>query len=209
MNRLSNSFSNHLASAITEVTPSELIYFEAISLLSTLIPLCVGIDRTAALPSLFDDLINALKASLSTLRMEIVVGEDLTAESLVRQVSSMHGVAMLHDAATAIKKSTQWILGFNEQERERDKSGKTTLPKEVVSKIKALQLEAESSIKHGQGLVAKLSVDITSRDFESKLRQWAFDGQEYDERILIMDDISMLVEGWATNIKGWKKVDWS
>ncbi|KAK5991769.1 hypothetical protein PT974_07803 [Cladobotryum mycophilum] len=210
MSRLSNSFANFLVGPDGEFTSSELVYFEALSLLSTLITLCVGIDRSAPLPGL-DQLMDAVKAALETLQAK-VSGQKSGIEHTVALLGSMHNVSLLRDMAVAAKSSAQWLLGFNERERERDRSGKSCLPKELVTQIKGLQAAADLAIKDGQGLITRLKGEVVSRDFDANLKRWILDAKEDGDdevvSVLTLGLISEVVESWQANVKGWGQVKW-
>ncbi|KOS20857.1 hypothetical protein ESCO_004545 [Escovopsis weberi] len=213
INRLSNSFSKFLNGPDSDFTPSEIVYFEALSLLSTLIALCTSIDRATFSPDSLDQLIEALKAALDTQRMS-VPAQGAGVEHTVAMVGSMHSVSMLRDTIAAIKLSTQWLMGWNDRERERDRSGRSGLPKELAAGIKSLQATAEAAGREAQTLVARLKADILSRDFEPKLTRWIFHGKgeaDTDDGVvgaISKDLVAEVVESWVMNVKGWGSVIW-
>lgn len=209
LSQLSNSFTKFLTGKEVDLTRQEAVYFEVISLLSTLIPLAVTIDRSAPLSDVFSQIVEAVKAALANLRLGIVQDGDSGVQGHVTMLSSMHAVGIFRDTASAAKQAAQWVLAFNEREKERDRSGKSNLPKELVSQIKDLQSVAEASLKEGKGWITKLKEQVSGRDFESRVRKWIFeDGQEILD-VVGQDEVRKLVKNWEANVKGWTQVKWA
>lgn len=210
MGQLGNSMSKFLRGAASNSTSSEMIYFEAVHLLAALIPLCVNIDRTAPLSGVFSQIADAVKAAMDSHRASLpTLGTGI--DATVMMVRSLHTLAMFRDTAMATKLTTQWVLAFNEREKERDRSGKSNLPRDVVAQVKGLQLAAEVALKEGKAVVATLKGEVGSgSEFAKKLRRWVFEdgkGQDVDE---VIEDgtVKELVESWRQNITGWGQVKW-
>ncbi|KAK7425749.1 hypothetical protein QQZ08_007724 [Neonectria magnoliae] len=209
MNQLSNSFTKFLDGPKADLTQPEAIYFEVISLLSTLIPFTVGIGRPATTPDIFTQIVDAVKAGIETLGSGTALQENSGIAGQIVLLSSMHGVALFRDAADATKQAAQWILAFGERQKERDRSGNSNLLKDVVTQIKALLVTAEAALEDGKNNVKKLKEKVSGRDFEPAARRWIFeDGDEI--RAMVGDSVfSRLVRSWEANIKGWSEVKWS
>ncbi|KAK7421176.1 hypothetical protein QQX98_002305 [Neonectria punicea] len=209
MNQLSNSFTKFLGGPKADLTQPEAIYFEVISLLSTLIPFTVGIGRPATLPDIFSQIVDAVKAGIETLGSGAALQENSGIAAQIALLSSMHGVALFRDAADATKQAAQWILAFGERQKERDRSGNSNLPKDVVAQMKALLVTAEAALENGKGTVKKLKEKVSGRDFEPAARRWVF--EDGDEIRAVVGDSALtgLVRSWEANIKGWSEVKWS
>ncbi|KAL7805034.1 N-acetyltransferase B complex non catalytic subunit domain-containing protein [Trichoderma aethiopicum] len=207
--RLSNSFPKFLAGPDDEMTRPELLYFEAISLLCTLMSLCVELDRSVDISDALSQIISALKSALEDQRSALSHNADSSIEGTVAMLGSMHNISMLRDTTAAIKLGVQWLLSHNEKEKARDRSGKSGLPKDLVSQLKDLQTAAEASIKEGQGLISKLRTEVMSREFEPKLKRWVLDGEHEIKRILGMQSLPGLIDSWQSNVKGWQQVKWA
>ncbi|KAK2606451.1 hypothetical protein QQS21_003144 [Conoideocrella luteorostrata] len=210
MDRISNSMSKFLGmAASTHCTSSEMPYYESVHLLATLIPLCVSIDRSEPLPDILNDIIGAVRAAMTTL-LDDLPKPSGTIDHTVSALRSFHQLTMLHDTAIASKLATAWILSFNEREKERDRSGSSSLPKEVVSQIKGLQASAEAALKEGKAVVGKLKSEIGNGvEFGVKLRQWVFEDSGEDLGKLVEDGtVKEVVESWRLNVVGWGQVKW-
>ncbi|UKZ66082.1 uncharacterized protein TrAtP1_007264 [Trichoderma atroviride] len=207
--RLSNSFPRFLAGPDDEMTQPELCYFETISLLCTLMSLCIDFDRSSDITDALHQTTDALSSSLENQQSQILHSEKPSIERTLTMLGSMHNIAMLRDSTVAIKLAAQWILSHNEKEKARDRSGKSSLPKELASKIKDLQTAAEKSIKEGQAWIAELKTETVSRDFEPKLKKWVLEDEDAIKSILTMDSLPGLIDSWQLNVKGWLQVKWA
>ncbi|PNY29927.1 Uncharacterized protein TCAP_00161 [Tolypocladium capitatum] len=211
MARLGHSLSKFLGGAGSTCTPAEMLYFEAVSLLCTLIPLCTGIARTGLLPDVLSQLTESLRVSLDGLLALVSAQQGDAVEKAVSTLKSLHSVAMLRDTAVAMKLTTQWILSYNEREKERDRSGSRTLHKGVLSQVKSLESAADGALEEGKDLVEKLKDGVVlGRDFVAALKRWVFEGEVDDGLGAVIEDgtVSELVESWRSNIKGWQQVKW-
>lgn len=211
MAQLGHSFPKFLRSADSTCTPAEMLYFEAVSLLCVLIPLCTGIARTSPLPDVLSQLTESLGVSLDSLRALVSTQQGDAVEKAVSTLKSLHNVAMLRDTAVAVKLTTQWILSYNEREKERDRSGSSNLHKEVLAQVKGLESAADGAFEEGKRLVKNLKGGVVlGRDFVAALRRWVFeDGADGELAAMIEDGtVSELVESWRSNIKGWQLVKW-
>lgn len=208
MNQLSNSFAKFLHGPDDDLTPQEASYFDALSLLATLIPFTVTIDRSGTLPPIFSQIVEAVTVAITTIQGGILKDGVPDADAQVSLLSSMHAVALLRDTAVAARCTCQWILAFNEREKVRDRSGKNNLPKDVIAQVKSLQAAAEAALKEGQGWIVKLKDQVFGRDFEPRVRKWVFEEDKELEAIVGDGALGALVRSWEVNIKGWKEVKW-
>ncbi|KAF9776765.1 hypothetical protein IL306_005010 [Fusarium sp. DS 682] len=207
LSQLSNSFMKFSGGPRGDLTPQEVTYFELISLLSTLIPFATGISRAKPIPEEFSQIVDTLKIALDTLKLELVPLTD--ASEQVTALSTFHSLAILRDASVAIKNSAQWIIAFNDREKERDRSGKSNLSKEVMAQIKDLVTASETTLSEGKATVAKLKEQVFGRDFEPSLRAWVFADTKNILDIIGEAATNKLVKSWETNVKGWTQVVWS
>ncbi|RKL19784.1 hypothetical protein BFJ68_g3265 [Fusarium oxysporum] len=207
LSQLSNSFMKFSNGPRGDLTPQEAIYFEVISLLSTLIPFATGINRAKPIPEEFFQIVDTLKIAIDTLKLELL---PLTnASEQVTTLSTLHSLAILRDTSVAIKNSAQWVIAFNDREKERDRSGKSNLPKEVMAQIKELVTVSETTLKEGKATVAKMKEQVFGRDFEPAVRAWIFEDADNILGVVGEAATKKLVKSWESNVKGWTQVVWS
>ncbi|KAI5463565.1 N-acetyltransferase B complex non catalytic subunit-domain-containing protein [Mariannaea sp. PMI_226] len=208
MSQLSNSFSKFINGPESDLTQSEATYFEVISLLTTLIPFAIGIGRSSPVPEVFTQIMEGLKAGIESLRAKVTPDKAEVAGQLAT-LSSMHGIGVFRDVAGATKQATQWILSYNERQKERDRSGNSNLPKDVVTQTKALQAMAEAALKDGKDWISKLKAQVNGRDFEPAARRWIFEDNEAVLEVVGTEAVGRLVHSWEANVKGWMEVKWA
>ncbi|KAJ3538255.1 hypothetical protein NM208_g5985 [Fusarium decemcellulare] len=207
LSQLSNSATKFLHGSQKDFTPQEATYFEAIGLLSTLVPFTTGISRSAPIPEEFAQIVDTLKIALDTLKLDIITSTEVSSQ--ITTLSSLHSLAILRDTAAAVKNAAQWIISFNDREKERDRSGKSNLPKEVIAQIKDLVVASEAALKEGKDSVGKLKEKVLGRDFEPAVRRWIFEDGEDILEVVGEGATEKLVKSWETNVKGWTHVKWS
>ncbi|KAH7238049.1 N-acetyltransferase B complex non catalytic subunit-domain-containing protein [Fusarium tricinctum] len=207
LRQLSNSFTKFSNGPMADLTSQEATYFEVIGLLSTLIPFTTGINRANPIPEEFAQIVDTLKIALDTLKLDIISLEGPSEQ--VKTLSTFHSLAILRDTAAAVKNAAQWIIAFNDREKERDRSGKSNLPKDVMAQIKDVAAASEVALKEGKEAVTKLREQVYGRDFEPAVRKWIFEGAEDTLEIIGEGTTKSLVKSWETNIKGWTQVKWN
>lgn len=210
LSQIANSFSKFLPGAASAFTGPELQYFEVISLLATLVPLCA--DRAAGLPALFDQLTSAVTASLASQRdylAALAAGTEIGNTASLLQ--SLHRIVLLRDTAVAVRSASHWIVDFNERQKERDRSGQSNLPKEVVAQTKALGVTAEGALKQCKAWIARLTQDTKSGGvIEREIKSFAYGGEEGKHLRGFVTDSTVfdVVGSWRKSLAGWQGVQW-
>ncbi|EQK99899.1 N-acetyltransferase B complex, non-catalytic subunit [Ophiocordyceps sinensis CO18] len=211
MARLGHSLSRFLGAGGPKCTPEEMVYYDAVSLLCTLIPLATGMARTRTLPDVFGCVVESLRTALESLGVGVARKENGGIEQATLTLKSLHGIAMLRETAWAVKLASRWILDYNEGAGERDRSGSSKLPKEVVAQVKALRSAAEAALEGGGRLVKGLACDaaLTGRDAVAQLRRWVMKGDEEALGDVVSEGAAAeLAESWTRGVAGWKLVAW-
>ncbi|KAM4054304.1 n-acetyltransferase B complex (NatB) non catalytic subunit [Hirsutella rhossiliensis] len=210
MARLGHSFSKFLGGGGAKCTPEEMLYYDALSLLCMLMSLVTGMARKGALPDVFGCVTESLRTALESLAAGVARKGDQGIEQVTRTLKSLHGIAMLRETAWAVRLASRWILDYNEREKERDRSGGSSLPKEVVAQVKGLQSAAETALGAGRELVRGVAGDgaLTGRDAVAQLRRWVFGGEEALGDVVGDGAVAELVESWSKGVAGWKLVKW-
>lgn len=210
LGQIANSLSKFLPGAASDFTESEQQYFETISLLSSLVPLCA--ERAAGLGELMGQFASAITASLDSQRSYITaLAEGATIGSTTSLLQSLHRIVLLRDTAIAVKGASQWILSYNEKQKERDRSGQSNLPKDVVAQTKSLGTAADEALKQCKTWIMRLTADTKSGGVvERGIKKLAYGGEEGKLLQGFVTDSTVfdLVGSWRKSMAGWQGVKW-
>lgn len=208
--RIANSFSKFLPGSVSEFTETELQYFEVISLLSSMLPLCA--ERTTGLNELMSQFGSAITASLGGQRDHLASLADGSAlDSSTALLQSLHRIVLLRDSAVAVKGASQWIFNFNEKQKERDRSGQSNLPKDVIAQNKALAALADEVLKECKTWIMRLTQDTKSGGvIEKDIKKHIYGGEEGKLLVGVVSDSTVfeLVGSWRKSMAGWQGVQW-
>lgn len=217
LSHISNSFSKFLPGTEVDFTPSELVYFELVSVLSTASLLCVQGGRDESDTEAVCQLIDAAEAALDTLK-SYVPQDDPSAgiDKAMALLTNLHAIAIYREAAEAVSLASRFILDFNTREKERDRSGQSSLPKGLATKVKDLSASSTSALKDGKGWIAALGQAVKAVDFQSRFLHWAF-STDYDNEIMMTQRTKQFIENdfvaeqvarMRENVDGWQNVKW-
>lgn len=210
LGQIANSFSKFLPGAASTFTEPELQYFEVISLLSSLVPLCA--DRAAGLNELIGQFTGAVTASLESQRdylASLAAGSEIGSTTSLLQ--SLHHIVLLRDTAVAVKNASLWIVSFHEKQKERDRSGQSNLPKDVVAQTKALGGAADETLKQCKTWIMRLTQDTKSGGvIERDIKTFVYGGEEGKLLRGVVTDSTVfdLVGSWRKSLAGWQGVQW-
>lgn len=216
LQRLGNSLNRFLHARGKNLTQHEETYYGIISLLTTLIPLAVTASRSPSPPQLLSSIASGINCGLEVLRAHsLSTPADAERSRELLMLSSLHGLFTLRDAAAAVKLATSHIVAFNEREKERDRSGQSNVPKEVLTQVRALEAAAGAAMAEGKARVALLKKE--SDGLSAKLSSWTFEADPEDKLAKQIHDVARphvsvwsqrVADSWRTNIKGWELVRW-
>ncbi|KAK2001511.1 N-acetyltransferase B complex non catalytic subunit [Colletotrichum falcatum] len=217
LQRLGNSLNTFLHTRENVLTHQEEVYYEIISLLSSLVPLAVAASQNPPPPELLSSIISAIKSGLEALRVQFMsMPADVDRIKALLMLSSLHGLFLLRDAAAAVKLSVSHIVAFNEREKERDRSGQSNVPKEIMAQVKVLDAAAVAVMTEGKARVILLKKEIDSLGANS-LSSWTFETDPEDKTAKQIRDVAgahvgvwsqRMADSWRTNLKGWELVRW-
>lgn len=217
LGHISNSFSKFIPGTSIDFTASEHVYFELISVLSTVILLCADSGHDPGDTEAVCQLVDAAGAAMDTLRTHVPYSNaGGGVEETMALLSNLHAVALYREAAEATAIASQWILDFNNHKKERDRSGQSNLPKEIVIKIKDLHTSSAAFRSQGKSWIGSLETSVNAPNFESMFRSWLYSTDEEGEEVavqrirqfveddFVVDHVARIRE----NVDGWKKVKW-
>ncbi|KAK2014640.1 N-acetyltransferase B complex non catalytic subunit [Colletotrichum eremochloae] len=217
LQRLSNSLNRFLHTRGNFLTQQEQTYYEIISLLSSLIPLAVAATQNPPPPELLSSIVSGIKSGLEALRAQsLSMPADADRIKVLLMLSSLHGLFFLRDAAAAVKLAASHIIAFNEREKERDRSGQSNVPKEIMAGAKGLDAAAGTAMTEGKARVAHLKKESDSLG-ANKLSSWTFETDPEDKSAQQIRDVTgshlgvwsqRVTDSWRMNLKGWELVRW-
>ncbi|KAF9870648.1 N-acetyltransferase B complex non catalytic subunit [Colletotrichum karsti] len=216
LQRLNTSMSRFLHARGKHLTQHEEMYYDIISLLTALVPLAVTASRSPPPPELVSSIVAAIKSGLEVLRAQSLSTSPETEESKVLlMLGSLHGLSVLRDAAAAVKLAMSHIVAFNEREKERDRSGQSNIPKDIMVQVKALEAAAATAMTEGKARVLLLKKE--SDTFNARLGKWTFEAEVEDKLAKQIREVAgshvgvwtqRVADSWRTNVKGWELVQW-
>lgn len=206
MARLGNSFSKFLGGAGSKCTTEEMLYYDTLSLLCTLVSLASGLANKGESADVFGCVTESLRTALESLAAGVACKENQGIERATLTLRSLHGIAMLRETAWAVKLASRWILDYNDHEKERAQISN----REVVAQIKGLQSAADAALGQGRELIKALASDeaLTGRDAVARLRRWVLGDEETLRDAVEETAVASLVESWRKGVAGWKLVKW-
>lgn len=213
LGQISNSLTKFLPGGNADFTAPEFVYFELVSVLSTMMLLCADGSRASGAEDVVCQLIDAAAAALDTIQSHIpYTGDGDSIEDTVALLTNLHTVGIHREAAEATSLASQWILDFGAREKERDRSGQSNLPKEIMARVKTLHTSSTEALKRGKGWTTGLRTQVKKGDFQARLRSWIFsDGDDETQKIrqIVEDDfVADLVAHIKENVEGWQHVKW-
>lgn len=138
---LHESFTNflHLGDTSAHLTRAEEAYYTILTLWSGLMSIAVSTSRSEDLTLTAPELMSAILATVSTMK-ELAFSTSLPKgrKSTMLQISSPHAAALLRETAVALKSGASFVLSLHEQAQARDRSGKSSLHKDVVAQMKEM-----------------------------------------------------------------------
>lgn len=138
-------------------------------------------------------------------------------------LSDMHTLSYVRETALAMRHSAAFVQAWNDRELARDRSGKSTLHKDGLAEMKALDAMAAKTITEVKGHIQKLKEQLGQGGWLDKMLDWTFgaevkDGEEKDEgtekvrkavegvvggREGAEEWVGKVVESWGQGVKGW------
>ncbi|KAK0625433.1 N-acetyltransferase B complex non catalytic subunit-domain-containing protein [Bombardia bombarda] len=225
LDRLSNSLTSfiHLPETPSRLTSPEMTYYSVISLLSA--ALLTGISTTKAdpAPKTLQLVTSSIKSALAGLRASLTVStpSSLPMGDVFFSLSDMHTMSYARDTALAIKHSAAFVLAFHEKEVARDRSGKSSLHKDVVAEMKALEVVSTKALGEIKKHVQSLKEALGEGGWLDRMLEWTFgdEGEAEDEVTEAVSDVvdgrggaeewaGKVLESWREGVKGWGMARW-
>lgn len=178
--------------------------------------------RASPASETFPSLVSSASDALELL-LDLTAGQ-LSADDEPRRslllLSSLVPISYVRDAASAVLAAAAYITSHNDRQLSRDRSGGSSLRKEVLAGVKGLEASAKEAAKEGCGWVSGGKEIISKPAFVQRVTAFVREGEgEGDEELEgavwgVIGEAEVgawgkrVVDGWRTNVEGWGQVRW-
>lgn len=223
--RLTNSLANfiHKPDTPSFLTSPEMTYYTVISLLSANLLTAISTSRADPAPKTISTIGSSIRAAFASLRTNFYTpSTDPAAPEIYSSVTNLHTFSYIRDTALAMKHSAGFVISLHERELARDRTGKSSLHKEVIAEMKAMDAVATKALGELKKHVQKMKESLGEGGWLDRILDWVFgsEGTEDGENDEIVDAVSQVVEGregaeewvakvlesWREGVKGWGMV---
>lgn len=205
---LGNSLARFLPDAVGKCTVAEQQHYDLLAVLCSVLTLAVS--KSSALLEIFPQLVEAVTTTLEGQAERISLGADaVPAHGALWRLRSLHEVALLRDSTAAVRETATWLVNFNNRMKEKDRSGQSNLPKDVLSGLNTMREMADKTAKLGSRWAPDLKQSMSVLRPELK----AFIGSgDYGKDVwdLVGNDrgLERLISSWNKNLTKWQGVVW-
>lgn len=239
LSQLNNSLTSfiHRPTTPAALTSPEATYYTIISLLSAAVLTALSTTRADPYPSETMSVItSSIRTAFTGLRTRFTSSSSPSSSSAngvdetFYSLTDMHTLSHVRETALAMRHSTAFVQAWNDRELARDRSGKSTLHKDGLAELKALDAMAAKAITEVKGHIQKLKEQLGAGGWLDKMLDWTFggaaaegtttEGEEGEEgektakvRKAVEDVVGgregaeewvgKVVESWGQGVKGW------
>ncbi|CEJ93740.1 hypothetical protein VHEMI09310 [[Torrubiella] hemipterigena] len=205
---LANSLARFLPDTAEKCTVAEQEHYDLLSVLCSVLTLSVS--KSEAFLAVFPQLAEAVKATLEGQSERVTLAANATpVDGAIWRLRSLHEVGMLRDSTAAVRETTTWLINYNNRMKEKDRSGQSNLPKEVLAGLNSMRETADKIAKKGSRWAPDLkqSLSVLRPDLKAFIG-----GGEYGKDVceLVGNDrgLERLISSWNKNISKWQGVVW-
>lgn len=217
--RLSESTSTllHRPSTPARLTPAEHKYYTAISLLAALLRTALETPKsaTAPAPPAFSAAAEGVRAALEPLRADFAAVPPRIAAlpggegDVFHHLTAPLAIALLRDAALAVRWAAGSLVAFHAEQGARDRSGRSGLHKDVLAEARGLEEVAGKVLGAVRARVKELREVLGLGGWLDRMEGWAFGEDELSG--LVRDVVGeadveewggRVVESWREGVKG-------
>lgn len=214
--RLSHSLATflHKPGTASLLTGPEMTYYTIVSLLSASLLTGISTSRADPAPKNLSAVTSSIRSAFAGLRTSYFTTPASTPE-IYASLTNMHTLSFIRDTALAMKHSAAFVIGFHEKELARDRTGKSSLHKEVVAEMKALDAVATKSLAELKKHIQKLKEALGEGGWLDRMLDWVFGGdsseQQSEDEEALLKAVSEVVGGragaeeWAAKVlESWR-----
>lgn len=219
--RLAESMSTllHRPSTPAQLTPAEHKYYTAVSLLAALVRAALETPRsapaTAPAPQALAAAAEGVRAALGSLRADLFAVPPRIAAlpggegGVFHHLTGPLAIALLRDAALAVRWAAGSLVAFHGEQAARDRSGRSGLHKDVLAEAKGLEEVAGQVLGAVRARVKELKELLGLGGWLDRMEGWAFGEDELSG--LVRDVVGeadveewggRVVESWREGVKG-------
>ena len=222
--RLSNSLTTfiHKPETPSLLTAPETTYYTVISLLSAGLLTAISTTRADPVPKNLSLLASSVRSAFASLKTTFFTSSTSSPE-IYSSLTNMHTMSYVRDTALAMKHSAAFVMAFHEKELARDRTGKSSLHKEVIAEMKALDAVATKALVELKKHIQKLKEALGEGGWLDRMLDWVFRGEESQvgegdgEVLQAVSELvggrdgaeewaAKVVESWRDGAKGWGMV---
>ncbi|TLD14721.1 hypothetical protein PspLS_10973 [Pyricularia sp. CBS 133598] len=207
----------HLRDTPAHLTRAEEAYYTILTLLSGLMTIAITTSRSEDVTLTAPELMSAILATVSTMK-ELAFSTPLAKgrKSTLLQISSPHAAALLREAAVSLKNGASFVLLLHEQAQARDRSGKSSLHKDVVAQIKEIARVATEVLNQTRDHFKLLKSELAEPGWLDDVVNLTV-GEDSDElaaavlatvggRANVENWAGKMLDSWREGVKGWTMV---
>lgn len=227
LSQLNNSLTSfiHRHTTPAALTSPEATYYTVVSLLSAAVLTALSSTRADPYPAeTMSVLTSSIRTAFTGLRTRFTSSSTSSSSSpgvdeTFYSLSDMHTLSYVRETALAMRHSAAFVQAWNDRELARDRSGKSTLHKDGLAEMKALDAMAAKTVTEVKGHIQKLKEALGQGGWLDKMLDWTFGGdkgeKEEDEKVRkAVEDVvggregaeewvGKVVESWGQGVKGW------
>ncbi|KAK3486683.1 N-acetyltransferase B complex non catalytic subunit-domain-containing protein [Neurospora hispaniola] len=235
LSQLNNSLTSfiHRPTTPAALTSPEATYYTIISLLSAAVLTALSTTRADPYPSETMSVItSSIRTAFTGLRTRFTSSSSSSSSSTnstngvdetFYSLTDMHTLSHVRETALAMRHSAAFVQAWNDRELARDRSGKSTLHKDGLAELKALDAMAAKTITEVKGHIQKLKEQLGGGGWLDKMLDWTFGAAEgttegeagetakvrkavesvVGGREGAEEWVGKVVESWGQGVKGW------
>jgi N-terminal acetyltransferase B complex non-catalytic subunit len=221
MSSLSASLVNllHHPNTGSRLTAAEELYYTILSLLPGIVVLGLTAKSSDPCPRSLSDLLTSLQSCLASLHTACFSRppSDLDQVAVLYSIADQHSMSMLREASLTVKQTAGYLLAFGEREAARDRSGKSSLLKQVLVEMRALEKLAAKELACIKSHVKTLKGSLSEPGWLDRLVEWTMgaDGEGADDavagavfamvggRAAVEEWAGRVLESWREGIREW------
>lgn len=203
-----------------KLTSSENKFYSVITLLSALLYTALQTTKSEATPSGLSTTISGIKSTLAFLHEDFTsvpsTLSSLEIADVFYSLATPQTLTYLREAALVTKQTATFLLSFHAAEQARDRTGKSSLHKEIVAEAKSLDELATKILSDGKDRVKELKDALSQGGWLDRVEGWVFRDEDTLGELVrdvvgaaeVEEWAGKVVESWREGVKGLGMLVW-